>query len=123
MPVVIDLLEKAFVRRVHRMDIRIVRFCRSANDVLTCFGSGLPMTFSYRSRCRKCLGTWRTGRFEAKPLRNALPASPCDPGLLEHCHLLSVELFQVELAGAQVIHLFQGRGDESPSPLAVEKSS
>lgn len=42
--VVLQFFEIAFVRRVNRrIDIRIVRFCRSTYDVLTCFGSGVPL--------------------------------------------------------------------------------
>lgn len=45
----LDLFEKPLVRRVERrICIRIVRFWRSANDVLTCLGSGLPSTFCLR---------------------------------------------------------------------------
>jgi hypothetical protein len=41
--VILQLFEKAFVSLVNRpIDIRIVRFWRSTNDVLTCFGSGVP---------------------------------------------------------------------------------
>jgi hypothetical protein len=43
MRVVFDLFENALVSRVNRrVCIRTFRFCRSANDVLTRFGSGLP---------------------------------------------------------------------------------
>ena len=46
---------KAFVSRVNRrMLIRIVRLWRSIQDVLTCFGSGLPVIYSYG--CRRILG-------------------------------------------------------------------
>jgi hypothetical protein len=37
--------ENAFVSRVNRrVGIRIVRFCRSTQDVEVCFGSGSPLT-------------------------------------------------------------------------------
>ena len=43
--VILQLLEKPFVSRVkRRMDMRIVRFWRSTNEVLTWFGSGSPIT-------------------------------------------------------------------------------
>ena len=44
-----SFLLNAFVSLVKRLiAIRIVRFARSAWDVLTCFGAGLPVTFSVR---------------------------------------------------------------------------
>ena len=40
-----NFLEKALVRHVkRRIDIRMVRFCRSTKHVLTCLASGLPLT-------------------------------------------------------------------------------
>ena len=52
---ILNFLLNPLVSRVNRrIPIRIVRFWRSTKEVVTWFGSGLPITFSCRSRC-----TWQ----------------------------------------------------------------
>jgi hypothetical protein len=55
--------EKALVSRVkRRMDIRLVRFCRSTKLVETCFRSGLPVT-RWRRHPMHFAGLWRGSSF------------------------------------------------------------
>ena len=51
---ILDFLGEPLVRRVkRRIPIRIVRFWRSTKLVLTCFGSGSPLTTLDRIRCKR----------------------------------------------------------------------